>query len=63
MLRRRGISSVVYYGAARLADGELSAHVWVRAGEHDVIGCEAASRYALLTTFPATEPDTLGSPA
>jgi len=54
MLRRRGIASVIYYGAAQAPEaGELAAHVWVRAGPLDVIGCENASRYALLATFPA----------
>ena len=52
MLRRRGIPSVLYYGAA-LREGDLKAHVWVRDGNIDVIGGEAASRYALLARFPA----------
>ena len=52
MLRRRGIPSVLYYGAA-LREGDLKAHVWVRDGTIDVIGGEAASRYALLARFPA----------
>ena len=52
MLRRRGIPSVLYYGAA-LHEGDLKAHVWVRDGNIDVIGGEAASRYALLARFPA----------
>jgi hypothetical protein len=56
MLRRRGIASVMYYGAAQSPEaGKLAAHVWVRAGTLDVIGCEEASSYALLTTFPARE--------
>jgi hypothetical protein len=52
MLRRRGIPSVLYYGAA-LREGNLQAHVWVRDGTIDVIGGEVASRYALLARFPA----------
>jgi Transglutaminase-like superfamily len=51
MLRRRGIPSVLYYGAA-LEDQRLSAHVWVRDRDVDVIGGEIASRYAVLTAFP-----------
>jgi hypothetical protein len=43
---------VLYYGAA-LREGDLKAHVWVRDGNIDVIGGEAASRYALLARFPA----------
>jgi hypothetical protein len=52
MLRRRGIPSVLYYGAAQHQD-DLKAHVWVRDREFDVIGGEIASRYAVLATFPA----------
>jgi hypothetical protein len=51
MLRRRGVPSVLYYGAAMDCRGELSAHVWIRDGDVDVIGCEMASRYALLAMF------------
>ena len=52
MLRRRGLAGTLYYGAATIA-GELKAHVWVRSGEVDVIGCDNARDYALLATFPA----------
>jgi Transglutaminase-like superfamily len=52
MLRRRGVPSVLYYGAAPDHPDGLSAHVWVRDGDTDVIGGGAASRYAVLTTFP-----------
>ena len=41
MLRRRGIPSVLYYGAAQDGSG-LHAHVWVRDGDIDVIGGEIA---------------------
>lgn len=53
MLRRRGVPSVLYYGASQRADTGLAAHVWVRAGDLDVVGCETASQYALLASFPA----------
>lgn len=52
MLRRRGIPTVIFYGAAQAPDTGLMAHVWVRAGNLDVVGCETASRYAILATFP-----------
>ena len=52
MLRRRGQSSTVYYGASQAKGAELSAHVWIRSGDIDVVGCEQASQYALLATFP-----------
>jgi hypothetical protein len=53
MLRRRGIEAVMYYGAAASGADQLSAHVWVRDGDTDVIGCENATQYAVLATFPA----------
>ena len=52
MLRRRGIPSVLYYGAASDNRGGLSAHVWVRCGDFNVVGGEIASRFAVLATFP-----------
>jgi len=54
MLRRRGLASNLYYGAATI-DGKLKAHVWVKSGDQDVVGCDIADRYALLAAFP--EPD------
>ncbi len=52
MLRRRGVPSVLYYGAARDDQSGVIAHVWVRSGNVDVVGCEIASRYVVLATFP-----------
>ena len=52
MLRRRGIASVLYYGAAQDEQKGLLAHVWVRDGDVDVIGGEIAPRFAVLATFP-----------
>ena len=52
MLHRRGIAARLSYGAASIA-GTLKAHVWVRAGEIDVVGCDDARDYALLARFPA----------
>jgi len=51
MLRRRGRASTLFYGAATI-DAQLKAHVWVRSGESDVVGCEAAPDFALLARFP-----------
>ncbi len=62
MLRRRGIPSVLHYGAARNAEGELIAHVWVCDGEIAVIGGEAAAGVALLAKFPSDRPSIAGSP-
>jgi hypothetical protein len=51
MLRRRRLAVTLFYGAATI-EGELKAHVWVRSGSRDVVGCENASDYALLAQFP-----------
>src|SRR5262249_30728746 len=51
MLRLRGISSVLYYDVAPKGC-RISAHVWVRCNNEDVIGCETAAFYAVLATFP-----------
>jgi hypothetical protein len=63
MLRRRGIPSVLYYGAAQDDRSGLYAHVWVRDGDVDVIGGEIAHRFAILATFPPQSPEMLtGNP-
>jgi hypothetical protein len=53
MLRRRGIPSVLYYGAAQDFRTGLSTHVWVRDGDFDVVGGEISYRFAILATFPS----------
>lgn len=50
ILGRRGIPALLYYGAATI-DGALKAHVWVRSGDTDVIGCENAGDFAILSRF------------
>ncbi|HYG48178.1 MAG TPA: lasso peptide biosynthesis B2 protein [Allosphingosinicella sp.] len=51
MLRRRGIRSVLLYGARRDGDG-LAAHVWVDVDGETVIGGEEAPNFACLARFP-----------
>jgi hypothetical protein len=51
MLRRRGIRSVLLYGARRQGDG-LAAHVWVDVDGVTVIGGEEASDFSCLARFP-----------
>ena len=53
MLRRRAVNAVLHYGVAK-RDGRLLAHVWVRAGSNDVIGCENSSEFAEVAQFPAS---------
>lgn len=62
MLRRRGFAAQVHYGAATI-DGALKAHVWVRSGGKDVVGCENADEYALLARFPDDSAVSIGSPS
>ncbi|HEY6816885.1 MAG TPA: lasso peptide biosynthesis B2 protein [Croceibacterium sp.] len=52
MLRRRAVPSVLHYGVARRGD-QLVAHVWVRSGATDVIGCENLADFAEVAQFPA----------
>lgn len=51
MLRRRAVPTVLHYGVAR-RDRGLAAHVWVRSGETDVIGCENLADFAEVAQFP-----------
>ncbi|HEX8263552.1 MAG TPA: lasso peptide biosynthesis B2 protein [Allosphingosinicella sp.] len=51
MLRRRGIRSVLLYGARRQDDG-LAAHVWVDVDGVTAIGGEEAPNFACLARFP-----------
>ncbi len=57
MLRRRGVPSVFYYGAAQDDQSGLQAHVWVRDGDDDVIGGEMADRFVVLARFPPQDPE------
>jgi len=51
MLRRRGIPSVLLYGARRDGEG-LAAHVWVDVDGETVIGGEEAPNFTCLARFP-----------
>lgn len=53
MLRRRGVAATLHYGVAKGEDRGLAAHVWVRAGELDVIGCDNKGDFSELARFPA----------
>jgi len=50
MLRRRGVSTTLYYGARD--DGSLSAHVWVQDGDVGVIGMPREGEYSIVARFP-----------
>ena len=51
MLRRRGISSQMYYGAARDPESSLIGHVWLMDGEAGVVGMDAARQLPVLACF------------
>jgi hypothetical protein len=53
MLRRRGLPAVLHYGVAT-TKSELKAHVWVRSGDLDVVGCENSGEFAEIARFPVS---------
>ncbi|HJW86658.1 MAG TPA: lasso peptide biosynthesis B2 protein [Candidatus Brocadiaceae bacterium] len=52
MLRRRGVATTLYYGAARLPQRGLSGHVWLQDGEVGVVGHHISKEYHTLASFP-----------
>ncbi len=54
MLRRRGVSVTLYYGAATLPERGLAAHVWVQDDTEGVVDYDAARRYLVLARYPET---------
>jgi hypothetical protein len=56
MLRRRAVPAVLHYGVAK-RDGGLAAHVWVRSGSNDVIGCENSGEFTEVAQFPPRTPE------
>lgn len=53
MLSRRRVPSSLHYGVAKGED-MLIAHVWLRSGSLDVIGCENEGDFSELARFPDT---------
>jgi hypothetical protein len=53
MLARRGVETVLHFGAAMEADEGLRAHAWLSRGETVIVGAGPATRYAQLAEFPA----------
>jgi hypothetical protein len=58
ILRRRGISTTLYYGAATLPERGLTAHVWLQDGDEGIVGHREALNYQVLARYP--EPGTTG---
>ncbi len=53
LLRRRGVGTTLYYGAATLPGHGLTTHVWVQDGDVGVVGHLVARRYHVLARYPA----------
>ena len=51
MLKRRGVSSVLHFGAAREQDKPLDAHAWLDAAGVDVTGYPVANKFAEIACF------------
>lgn len=52
MLRRRGVSTTLYYGAATLSDqGKLVAHVWLQDGDVGIVAHENISQFQILARY------------
>lgn len=62
MLRRRGLDSTLYFGASPSTEEGLAAHVWVKIGDTDMIGCEDSAKYAVLAKFPSRGKISQGGP-
>jgi hypothetical protein len=54
MLRRRGIGTTLYYGAATQPGHGLTAHVWLMDGDSGVVGHLRAKGYHVLACYPKT---------
>jgi hypothetical protein len=53
MLRRRGVSTTLYYGASRQPKKGLTTHVWIQDGDEGVIGFLVAPGHKVLARYPA----------
>lgn len=53
MLGRRRVPSILHYGIAKGGDRALIAHVWLKSGGLDVVGCENEEDFTELARFPA----------
>jgi hypothetical protein len=52
MLRRRGISTTLYYGAKRSPERGLTTHVWIQDGDDGIIGILARPGHKVLARYP-----------
>jgi hypothetical protein len=54
LLRRRGIGTTLYYGAATLPERGLTAHAWVQDGSQVIVGRSDGQDYHILARYPET---------
>lgn len=52
ILRRLGVGTTLYYGAAIMPDKRLAAHVWLQDGANGIIGHDNAAGYHVLARYP-----------
>lgn len=57
LLTRRHVPTTLHYGVANRADEGMVAHVWVRAGDIDVVGCNGIEEFTELARFPLVPAD------
>ena len=57
MLRRRRVSTTLFYGAAQVPERGLVTHVWLQDGANGVVGHLTAKqgRYRILARYPSRE--------
>lgn len=56
MLRRRAVSTTLYWGAAMVPGKGLAGHVWLQDGEIGIVGKRTGSGYTALASYePAAE--------
>jgi hypothetical protein len=53
MLMRRGLPSVLHFGAARAEDGNMQSHVWVTSGATNVVGVQESAAFEEIARFPS----------
>ena len=51
MLSRRGLSSMLYLGMKKDADGKLSAHAWLKVGDAILVGGAGHENFTILSAF------------
>ncbi len=52
MCRKRGINTILWYGAKVSPVTGLTAHVWVQDGSEGIVGHQVAREYQILASFP-----------